>query len=133
MNIPGFNAESSLGPNLGIYRGEGGFDPPTQGAVSMQLDDPLYDRLKTVRLKNWDSIVKDPGPEFGTQTCDTGAADCAKRCINELNVAYGECRKIRDGNDRLACFEDALTRGSNCQTNCSTSFPPTPVCPPIGL
>lgn len=131
MNIPGFDAEELLGPNIGIYRGRVGSDRPSRGAVSMQLDDPRYDRLKAVRLKNWDRLFESAGPL--EQTCDTGAADCAKRCINELNAAYAECRKILDENKRLQCFEDARERGSNCQTNCSMSFPPSPVCPPIGL
>ena len=40
MNIPGFNAESSLGPNMGIYWGKavyGGFSPESGGGVMPQL------------------------------------------------------------------------------------------------
>jgi hypothetical protein len=33
MNIPGFNAESSLGPTMGIYRGKAGFGRSGTGEV----------------------------------------------------------------------------------------------------
>lgn len=36
MNIPGFNAESSLGPTIGIYAGKIGFGGSGRGEVSMQ-------------------------------------------------------------------------------------------------
>lgn len=131
MNMPGFTAEASLSPVKGTYRGRVGSDRPSRGEVSMQLDNSRYDRLKWIRLKNWDHLFTSPG--FEEETCDTGAADCAKRCINELNAAKEVCRKIVDESRRQACFNEAVTRGSTCQTNCSRSFQSIPGCPPIGL
>jgi hypothetical protein len=39
MNMPGFDAESSLGLTMGIYRGEAGFGGSGMGEVSMQQFD----------------------------------------------------------------------------------------------
>jgi hypothetical protein len=36
MNMPGFDAESSLGPTMGVYRGKAGFGGVGMGDVSMQ-------------------------------------------------------------------------------------------------
>lgn len=36
MNIPGFNADLSLGPTMGIYRGNAAFGGSGRGEVSMQ-------------------------------------------------------------------------------------------------
>jgi hypothetical protein len=36
VNIPGFTAESSLGPTKGIYRGKNGFGGSVMGQLSMQ-------------------------------------------------------------------------------------------------
>jgi hypothetical protein len=131
MNIPGFVAESSLNPTMGIYRGRVQCDRPGRDAVSMQLDDPKFPKNKALRLNNWDRLFESSGPL--EQTCDTGGADCAKRCTNILNEAYATCHDISDATARLTCYDDALKRGVECQKNCSTSFPPSPACPPIGL
>ncbi len=36
MNIPGFNATSSLGPTIGLFRGKAGFGGSGMGVLSMQ-------------------------------------------------------------------------------------------------
>lgn len=132
MQMPGFNAETSLGAARGTYRGRARADQTHNGGVSMQLDDSRYDRLKAFRLKAWDSIVKDHGPEIGEQTCDSGAADCSKGCTSALNTEYNACKAVEGDDERLQCYTDAVARASACQTNCASSFPSTPVCPELG-
>jgi outer membrane murein-binding lipoprotein Lpp len=57
-------------------------------------------------------------PEFWENTYDSGQADCAKRCIAELQTHRQACLQLPE-NQRLACFQEATDRASRCQTQCS--------------
>ena len=129
MGIPRFTAELSLSPTVGTYRG-GRVCAPKRGEVSMQLDNPRFNRPKFPRLKNWDRLFASPGPL--EETCDTGAADCSKGCTSRLNAAKAECAKVVDETQRQSCFNEVVASASACQTNCSNSFPSTEACPPLG-
>lgn len=57
-------------------------------------------------------------PEFWENTYDSGQADCARRCIAELQTHREACLELPE-DQRLACFEEAVQRGSRCQQQCS--------------
>jgi len=63
-------------------------------------------------------------PEFWENTYDSGQADCARRCIEELTANKAACAAITNDAEKKQCYQDAYDRGSRCQTNCSRSFPP---------
>jgi len=63
-------------------------------------------------------------PEFWENTYDSGQADCAKRCIEEVSAHRKACEEIADDTERQQCFQEASDRGSECQRQCSASFPP---------
>ncbi len=88
----------------------------------MQLDDPRFTRPKRFRPINWEHPFKTPGPL--KQTCDTGAADCSRRCSSNLREANLACNNP-DVSDKQACINDNANRAANCQTNCSAAFPPS--------
>jgi hypothetical protein len=59
MNMPGFNAESSLGTNEGVYRGMAGFGGNT-GAIRVapaQLG-PLSGLFETTRCCQWSPMFR---------------------------------------------------------------------------
>jgi hypothetical protein len=104
--------------------------------VSMQLDNRLKipGGIKGIKMRPWDDIVGNSGPVFGEETCQVGGAECAKRCIEELNYSYSICAQESDAALKARCNEEALARASNCQDRCTSSFPPNlNVCPPIGV
>jgi hypothetical protein len=57
-------------------------------------------------------------PEFWENTYDSGQADCARRCIAELQTHRQACMQLPEG-QRLQCFQEATDRASRCQTQCS--------------
>jgi hypothetical protein len=130
MNVPGFSAESCLARNVGIHRSKIVSDHRSKPEVFMQLDDRRFPKSRFLKLKNWDKLFASPGPL--ETTCDTGAADCSKRCTHNLNADKATCNELTDESRRLACNTDAIARASNCQNNCSASFPPSFDCPPFG-
>jgi hypothetical protein len=68
-------------------------------------------------------------PEFWQCTYDSSWADCSGRCSTQTRQAYDACLKKPEG-DRVACFEETATNGSNCLRNCPVQSSPTtpPVC-----
>jgi len=63
-------------------------------------------------------------PEFWENTYDSGQADCARRCIEDLTAHRNACKEITDDTERLQCFQEASDRASTCHAQCSGSFPP---------
>jgi hypothetical protein len=58
-------------------------------------------------------------PEFWENTYDSGQADCANRCIKDIQAHRAECAKKTDANERLQCYQEATERGAQCQKQCA--------------
>lgn len=84
---------------------------------------------RIVAISHFDSPLKNffEADEFWENTYDSGAADCARRCATTLVSEYKVCNAITDCLKKQQCFNEALSRASNCQTNCSrNNQPPIP-------
>ena len=58
-------------------------------------------------------------PEFWENTYDSGEADCARRCIAELQQLRAACAQKPEG-QRLQCYEEASSRAFNCHRQCAS-------------
>ena len=95
-------------------------------ALESKLD-ALQKQTDDLKLKNEISsslLFRSPlddffnSPEFWERTYDSGKADCAKRCIKELQTARAACMTRPEG-QRLQCFQEATDRAAACQKGCS--------------
>lgn len=57
-------------------------------------------------------------PEFWENVYDSGEADCARRCIEQITLHRKQCAQIPNDNQRLQCFQEAADRGAACQRQC---------------
>ena len=95
-------------------------------ALESKLD-ALQKQADDLKLKNEISsslLFRSPledffhSPEFWEKTYDSGRADCAKRCIKELQTARAACMNKPEG-QRLQCFQEAVDRAAACQRGCA--------------
>lgn len=59
------------------------------------------------------------GPEFWERVYDSGAADCARRCIAQTQAHRAQCAQITNANQRLQCYQEASDRAATCQRQCA--------------
>jgi hypothetical protein len=58
-------------------------------------------------------------PEFWERVYDSGMADCASRCIRQIQQHRAQCAQIQNANQRLQCYQEAANRGAQCQRQCA--------------
>ena len=82
--------------------------------------------IRATRTWGWDKFLSEP--EFRENTYDSGMADCAGRCIRNLNDEYRACDLAHDnGSTEWAnCRSEALGRAVLCQERCSDANPIVP-------
>lgn len=89
----------------------------------------LNSEIETQKLKmriHTSMIFADPLDQFFAsdwETVDVGGAECAKRCISELNDRKKPCFEIEDEKERIKCIIEAVTVANNCHRNCNKQFP----------
>ena len=57
-------------------------------------------------------------PEFWENVYDSAEADCANRCIRQIQQHRAQCAQIANANQRLQCYQEASDRGARCQRQC---------------
>jgi hypothetical protein len=62
-------------------------------------------------------------PEFWENPYDSGQADCARRCIEDLTERRKACEAMTDSAERQACYQSAVNDAALCQSRCSQAFP----------
>lgn len=89
-------------------------------ALRKENDDlALKGRITTSQL--FRSPLEDffSSPEFWERVYDSGMADCAGRCIRQIQQHRAQCAQIQNANQRLQCYQQASDRGANCQRQCA--------------
>jgi hypothetical protein len=105
MNIPGFVAESSLGPALGLYRGR---------AVHFQISGGFVARLDAVKPQQMFGLGLGVENTVGLGDCFGSAGRCITKFCNHLS-----------GKQRAACVI-ACNQPSKCG-GCDCTFTPAGV------
>ena len=74
----------------------------------------------------WDRFLSEP--EFWENVYDSGMADCASRCIRNLQRAYASCdtNHTKGSPEWAHCRSVALADAALCQDRCSEANPVIP-------
>lgn len=122
---------------IGLLLARPGCNHPSADAIAKRVAE-LEAKVATLEKRNNDLMLKTriggslfgsplqnffAADEFWENTYDSGQADCAKRCIQNLTDENKACSKKPDGPDKEKCFKDAVQGASNCHRGCSTRFP----------
>jgi len=94
MNMPGFDAESSLGPTIGLFRGKAGFGGSSMGELFMQQFRSSFF-----------------GGRFGTPLtcCSADSHFCTTRTVSPFERC--KCGHGFDGEPIFICSPPVLSRG----------------------
>lgn len=107
MNMPGFDAESSLRPAIGKYRAAAGYGRPGSGGADSAIVAQALGGLAAIRNGG---VLADPSPDGvvlpfkcnqNRCTCN-GFGDCLDLAFSGLCADFS-CTKDLNGNDLCGC------------------------------